>query len=523
MLKTPFYILLFPLLLLFVALAIVYPYYQYYVDPDAIGYMSVAQHYVNGDIQQAINGYWSPWSCWLTAGLMNWGYEPFKAGIIINSFGAGGFLIASHFLFKRFLTNKEVLLSLNTTLACFLVYAVFKQSFADLWFFFFLLVIFQLFIRENFFYEPSKWLLCGFLSTLAYFAKAYAFPYIFLSTIVILAVRMRLEMQSYSQTIKVTTVILGCFILFSFPWLWALHDKYGAWITATSGKLNLSWYLLGHPIYKEGIDLLIPPTYTHSIFFWEDPFYANGATPNFLSSTKLFLLQVIRVGYTLLKGIASMNELSAFFLPISLVGLVIILSKEIRQNFPKPFYLLAILFLLFPLGYLLINFESRYLWVLVPISLLLGAWLYEFYSPLIHSSFLRYLILGIFCCSYLATPIDEMKRLYRVGEKEYQLAQQLKAAPINGSFATNIPQSKEMQQVMRIAWFSGNSFYYMPIAPTSSQQLFRELERYKVRYFYMFQSSPLIGNMQFEKEQGLPYTPIFKDSTLLGLTVYQLY
>ena len=89
MLRTPFYILLFPLLLLFVALAIVYPYYQYYVDPDAIGYMSVAQHYVNGDVQQAINGYWSPWSCWLTAGLMNWGYEPFKAGIIINSFGAG--------------------------------------------------------------------------------------------------------------------------------------------------------------------------------------------------------------------------------------------------------------------------------------------------------------------------------------------------------------------------------------------------------------------------------------------------
>lgn len=522
MLKASFYILLFPLLLLVVALALVYPYYQYYIDPDAIGYMSVAQHYAKGEIQQAVNGYWSPWSCWLTAGLIKWGYEPFKAGIFINSIGAGGFLIASHFLFKKFLTNKKVILSLNTTLVCFLVYAVFKQSFADLWFFFFLLVIFQLFLREKFFHEPQIWVLCGLLSAFAYFAKAYAFPYIFLSTIVILVVRMRSEKHSYLDTFKLASVILGCFVLFSFPWLWALHDKYGAWITSTSGKLNLSWYLLGHPIYKDGIDLLIPPTYSNSIFFWEDPFYANGATPNFLSSVKLFLLQIIRVGYTVLKGVTSMNELSAFFLPISLVGLFIILSKEVRQVFPKSFYLLAILTVLFPLGYLLINFEARYLWILIPISLLMGAWLYETYSSYIKSKLLRRLLIGIFCFSYLTIPIWEMKGLYRVGEKEYQLAQQLKSANIRGSFATNIPQSKEMQQVMRIAWFSGNPLYYMPIAPTSSQQVHKELERYKVRYFYMFQSTPFIGSQQFENGQGVPHLPIFIDSTLLGMTVFQI-
>ncbi len=54
-------------LLMSVVLWLIYPHYQYYIDPDGTAYLTIAQRYANGDYAQAINGYWSPWACWLTA------------------------------------------------------------------------------------------------------------------------------------------------------------------------------------------------------------------------------------------------------------------------------------------------------------------------------------------------------------------------------------------------------------------------------------------------------------------------
>jgi len=64
-------------LLLYVALLIIYPHYQYYIDPDGTAYLTISKRYAAGDIQRAINGYWSPWACWLTAGLIRCGYTCF--------------------------------------------------------------------------------------------------------------------------------------------------------------------------------------------------------------------------------------------------------------------------------------------------------------------------------------------------------------------------------------------------------------------------------------------------------------
>ncbi len=91
-----------PALLMCLVLFIIYPHYQYYVDPDSTAYLTISKRYATGDFHRAINGYWSPWSCWLTAGLIKPGLAAIPAGVIINSIGALGFLYISQSFFCSF-------------------------------------------------------------------------------------------------------------------------------------------------------------------------------------------------------------------------------------------------------------------------------------------------------------------------------------------------------------------------------------------------------------------------------------
>ena len=163
--------------LLYLLLVLVYPFYQYYVDPDATAYLTIAKRYAGGDYVSAINGYWSPWGCWLTALLLKAGLLAIPAAIIINSFGALGFLFISHSFFLKFNVESKWQWLFCFTLALFLVYAVFWQSFDDLWECFFLLSCIRIMLSHRFTQNPSLWIVYGFMGTLAYFAKAYSFPF----------------------------------------------------------------------------------------------------------------------------------------------------------------------------------------------------------------------------------------------------------------------------------------------------------------------------------------------------------
>ncbi len=516
--------LIFPPLLLAIGCMAVYPFYRHYIDPDAVAYLTLSKRYAAGDVLIAVNGYWSPWSCWLTAGLIKQGLEAFKAALIINAIGAMAFLIAAQVLFVRFIKDRITSGALSATLALFLVYALFKQSFADLWYVFFLMVALLLMLQKKFLNRPVLWIIAGTCGAFAYFAKAYAFPYFIGSTMVVVALLVKQKNAAFSirEWLKVAGVMLLCFFIISAPWLWMLHEKYHVWTTSTSGSLNLSWYLIGHPFFKEGITLLIPPVYPDAVYYWEDPFLVNGAAPHFWHSPKLLLMQIVRAGYTVLKFVNSINELSAFFSLIIGIAIAIVFSKKIRAFFSRELYILCVVFLLFPMGYWLINFESRYLWYWLPLSMVIGALLIGRLDGLFPNKKIRYGILTLFCISYLIFPVWDMKALYRVGEKEFQLAQELKKENISGSFASNIYQLTPMQKVIRVAYFSENSFYYMPWPPQNKQEFLHELRRYQVHYYFHFHE-PFEGeNSQFTDENGMPFPLVFEDNVLLGLRVYKL-
>ncbi len=463
-------------LLMILVLLLIYPHYQYYVDPDGAAYLTIAKRYAEGDWEKAVNGYWSPWSCWLTALLIKTGLAPIPASIVINSVGACGFLYISQSFFLKFDINQNLQWILNVTLAFFLCYAIFWQSFDDLWECFFLLVTLRLILADGFQFRPLLWVMAGAVGALAYFAKAYAFPFFILNTVVCVYYLCRNDKALW---LKVSGIIIGTMFLFALPWIWILHNKYGIWTTSTAGSLNTSWFLVGHPEYKSWLKGFLPPVYPDSPFYWEDPYAVNGDAAHFWDSWYLFGRQFLKIGYNIYKLLESMLQLSVLFPLISLVTWLMLTSKKMKEMLPGDISIVALSFVLFPLGYVFVNFESRYIWYMLPLGMLTGAMVLQQFSGK--------LWISIGCaCLFLLYPVWQMRETYDTGKDDYLWAQEMKRHNVTGSFTAVVPAGKFMHSAERIAYFSGNSFYSLKPGQITETDLLAEMRQYGINYLYVY-------------------------------------
>ncbi len=462
---------------------VIYPHYQYYIDPDGTAYLTISQRYANGDYLKAINGYWSPWGCWLTALLIRCGMAAIPASVVINSLGAVGFLWVAQSLFLRFNVTGKLQWMMSATLAAFLCYAIFHQSFDDLWECFFLLSSLRIMLSGDFIHRPALWVLTGVIGALAYFAKAYSFPFFILNTIVCVYL---LTKGDKFLWVRISAIAVGVMVICGMPWIWILHSKYGIWTTSTSGTLNTSWYLVGHPHWKEGLGPLLPPAYSDSPYYWEDPWIANGDTPHFWNSFSLFGLQILRVGLNCWKFLVSLFQLSIFFPSVFLFAVLSLFHKKFKTLFSSDMRIAVVSFLLFPAGYFLVNFEPRYLWYMLPLGMIFATVIYSKYFARSQNVLFHAIFIG----SFLFFPFAGMTEMYDEGVREHQMAQELKRCNIQGSFTCLTKPGLENQRAERLAYFSGNALYRIPKPGISATDLAKEISRYHIKYFFVFGDHP---------------------------------
>lgn len=514
---------LFSAVLFCVVLTIVYPHYQYCIDTDATSYLTISQRYADGEYLKAINGYWSPWACWLTALLIKCGYLPFHAAIIINSIAAILFLAISHSFFLLFGIEKKFRWILECTLALFLVYAVFKQSFDDLWECFFLLSGLRILLHRSFLQRTDLWIWLGISGGFAYYAKAYSFPFFILNTLCcVFFITSAWKKGNAGQWLKISAIAIVAMIVIAMPWIYLLHEKYGVWMTSTAGTLNLSWYPAGHPFYKEGIQYLLPPVYPDSPSYWEDPWLVNGATPHFWNSGYYFLRQLARIGYDMLLFVKCLNEMSPFMIPVAALSIAILLSSRLKNFFEGRHVVVALSFLLFPLGFLPINYEARYIWYMLLPGILLGAYTLQRLYLATADRRVTWVIVAAFPLSFLAYPLWDMKQMYGEGEKEYIMAKQMKKLGIEGSFTANVSfngDGSALQSATRLAYFSGNPYYNIPYEIKDFKAVLKDARRYGVRYFFYYTDVP---GVVLRDENNLLLSPV-AGGAFPNLQVYSLY
>lgn len=508
-------------MLLIALVAISYPHLQYYIDSDATAYLTIAQRYADGDLMRAINGYWSPWSCWLTALIMKTGMAVFPAAISVNTVAAIGWLFITQSLFLLFGIERRLQWILNFTLAVFLAYAVYKQNFDDLWECLFLLSSVRVMLIERYILRQRLWVVCGVLGALAYFAKAYAFPFFILNMIVC-----HYFLSSGVHTgrpvswVKTSFITFCVMMLCAIPWLFMLHSKYGIWTTSTAGTLNLSWYPAGHPYFKEGIKYLVPPVYNNSPSYWEDPWVANGIRPYFWSSAYMLLRQIVRIGYNILLLIKCLNEQSPFMLGAVALAIGIVTSAKARNYFGSNVFILSVTMLLFPLGFLPINYESRYIWfMLVPGIVLTALALQKILS---HTTLRTAIAINLlFAFSFIAWPLLDIRSMWNSGRDQFDIAQQLKKQNIVGSFITNVKFSKPgFDEIQRIAYFSGNPYYVIPSENAPYKGILTDIKQYDIKYYlYYYSPGTPASSIALHNEEGKVY-PIV--ASFNGLSVFLL-
>ena len=514
----------------------VFPLYQYNVDPDGTSYLTIAARYAAGDYTTAINGLWSPWACWLTALLIKCGMAAIPASIIINSVGALGFLFITDAIFKKFMFSSTVRWFFNLSLVVFLVFAVFWQTFNDLWQAFLLLSVLRIMMSAQYTHRPILWVATGLLASVAYYAKAYSLPFFMLNTFCCAGLLASGNKVLWAKMVLIPIAVL---VIGAFPWMVALHSKYGIWLASTAGPLNMSWYLVGHPYWKEGIDILIPPIYPDSPYYWEDPYLVNGILPKFTDSWYLFGRQILKIGYNTIMLVYSLCEISVIMPITALFVLRSFVFRSVFSGLSAPAKVVFMSFLLLPLGYIMVHFESRYLWYMLPLAMVAAIYMIDVWAKK-YSWHKDRLALG-FALSIVVFPLWQLVKMANSGKAEYEFAQRLKQ---KYGQSVDVVSNMHPRHLSKIAYFSGTRFFVInrQVLPSNTKdvatmknknttELLADISKNKITYYmYAQPDSKWLRNTGFDEL----FFENLKDSTasvslpesyndvLSGITVYSI-
>lgn len=500
-----------------------YPFLQNYIDPDATSYLTISKRYLQGDYQNAINAFWSPLGIWLTTlAVKTFGWELFTAAIIVNTIASLSTLWTSQYLFHKFRQSAFERLLFAVFFALFWAYATYKQSFTDIWQYFFLTLYFLILTHQAFVRKWHYWIGLGIVAALAYFAKAYAFYYSLLLLCIILGMQYKYYKNiSFKKLILIFVVVLITQVLVASPWIGLLYQKYHQITLSTAGNLNLSWWLMGTQDYNSNIKVVLPPSVSGGIFCFEDPYLYQGNLPKFWHAPGLFFKQMIRVAYNYLGWNESANILSSFYFSIWIISLVYFFSKK-RWQQNQGIQQVWLFFISYPIAFWLMTFDhGRYLWLTLPLSCILALYFFELWIfPVIHSLG-RKILTAILFLSLIITPIADLKEMWRAGDAEKELAQSLNALGIQGGFISNLGYEKsESPFLLRLAYFAQCPWYCTVSDEWSTTAIIQDAARYKVPYYFYFYKGAA-DNFELKDANGNVFPEITKDK-IKGIKVFAL-
>lgn len=486
--KVALYII--PSLLLIGTVALLWEHCQYYIDPDAISYLNITEQYVAGNFHNAINGYWSPLGCWLSAiVILLTGLSTFQAAILVNTIAGLGMSLSGQYLFNKFRPSAWERWSFGISLALFWAYAIYYQSFTDLWQFFFLTLCLCLLLSKSFFKRPFLWILLGVLGGMAFFGKAYSFYFFPIMVGIACWALLEGRPHKWRMIIKVLALSWGPLLGMAFIWIYLLHHKYGIWTVSTASGLNMSWRLIGVQELRDGLDALVPPPYQGSLFYFEDPWAAQGARVSFWQGPHLLARQFLRTAFNALDWVRSANSLSPFyFITWALACLCVIGRNKAARTFDAPaLKVLLYVFLVFPLPFWLLTFDNgRYLWFTLPMASILAMYFAEKgIKPYFARPFYT-IFLAVYFASITVTPLLGIKQMAGTGKEEHTIGQQLQAMGIQGPFISNLSYADAGPFLIRVAWFSKSPWYCHRTNDYSDNELLKDAKRYAVPYYFYF-------------------------------------
>ena len=344
--------------------AIIFPYVQYYADnPDTFQYLDIAKKYLNGDLKNAINGYWSPMISWLLLlPLLVFKVELLAFKILQLLIGAFTFS-QWHRLLKRFPLNerwKKVLVFFP--IPFLLDYALLNAT-PDLLFVGLTLVLINQMLEGRIFKERKSAILTGITGAVLYFTKAFGLPF-FLVLMIVFLTHQLVKKGNKTLIFKNASTLFFVFLILTFFWIFPLSRHYQKFTISEAVRFNMSREAAPLPERGPELPILSKGLYeplNNNASAWETPGeYLSQGTITLFNSPKEYL-SVVKRNILSIYYFDFRNQVGIFFIALFFLFLFRRGFGELMKVRHVSF---ALIFIILIYGsYALILVHTRYVWI----------------------------------------------------------------------------------------------------------------------------------------------------------------
>jgi hypothetical protein len=482
------------------------PLLGYMLDSDCVAYLTLARRVAEGDYFRSLNGLWSPLNVWMLVPFIQKGMDAFEVAKLLNAVFGAILIIQFYTLSAHFKLSKAIRIGTLFTLPIIVSFMVYFQLFGDVLQLVFVLLYLSLLLNRS---NHRKWyfpILCGVIMGLGFYAKAYGLLFFLLHFSVFIVLLYRERILEFKFALRQWVLGVLSILITVLPWSYALHKKYGEWtLTGMAGKLNMSWYINSGKTFKEDITLLIPPTYSDSPSFWEDPYLSQGELSTPTSSVTHFVKWVARVVHTTLIAVGCFSEISTLSIALLFFGWYYFFFKRRNTVLDNAFQykLLILTITLLPLGYLMMHIETRYIWLNLFLLLILLGFVIDRYRDYVTSAKMYIVLSGLALATFFVFPIVQVEQLKYKNKELFAMADELRQHQFQGKFTGNMTDAGRMWVV---AYLTKSSFFTIERTDYSLDELKLEMARYQVDYYFMDMENNVFPNLHLDAD----FTPFLK-------------
>ncbi len=475
--------------------------YRGQINPDGVGYVSVAERWLAGDGFNALNGYWSPLLSWMMAPLLAAGVSALMTARIVQTV-AGAVVIAGA---DRVLAHLGVGRDLRFWFALALIPVVLWHAMTvttpDVLVAGALLGYLAWQARATATSGFGSGLVGGLLIGVAYLAKAYALPFAVMHFATVNGWAMLSRSRRRAAIMTVAGGALGT-CLIALPWAGALSWKYGRPMIADTGRYN--WQLNGpagpaHPMHTRG---LIALPHEHAYSAWDDPTYLqfDDWSPWRSARERAHLWVLLQRNVT---QTWKLLDAAVPWLAVWTVGGLVVACGRVRGLSQRATAIVAAAAVLYPIGYWLTHLELRFLLLPIVLAFVFAVMLIELISQAAcPTGLVRRSTLGAILALVIAWPmIDALRRDVRPSPQGYEvLASELRAIIPQGS---RVASTELWHHALYVSFVNGYRYYGTPAAHQTAEDIDRQLREMEIEYVLQW---PDNSKLQVQDTGELVYT-----------------
>ncbi len=467
---------------------------------DSMLYFSIAQKYLAGDFQNAINGYWGPLLAWLIIPFLHFGVsDVFTINILNAIFGiftfSGIWILSERFEIGDKIKNILIICSLPIVSR----FSVGQPM--DFLLVTILLLYLCIIFNKEYPQKISSGVTSGILGSLAYLTKAYAFPF-FIVHFFIMNIFHYFRSASKDNRKKVLINAAAGFLLFAIisgAWIVTITNKYGHFTFSTMRDTNFNapgpeslggGLEFGVPVFSEGF--FEPPNKT-AFVIWEDPSYLRGTPWSAWQSTRHFKHFIRLTLKNISDGLKIFESFSTVSMVIIVAYILLYCARSKEEMYSKGGLLYPLFtIILFSGGYILFHFEERYVWLSNVLLLLMGGYLLTvlFQGDFFKSALRRNILIVFFVISFIFVPVKYVIQAGRGGidTEMYLVSTDLKKYGISGNIASNRERFSHdaWHKTFRLAYWLKSRYYGQAKEGIDDEELESELEKFNIDYYFLW-------------------------------------